>query len=287
MIPFRFPSRLTLVAALAVSLTACDTADLEDPATDLDDAAVVVAGALALDAGGVLEDAAAAAAFAGATGTARTAGPDRPGCRGDRSYDEAAGLWTVAADCERASPDGRFSASFQRVSTYQFLGADGTPQQSPRGAAVLEADVLSGSSLFRSPHRTHALTSLTSDLTVTRLDADLVSVSGTYGRAATDTLRGARGERTVAYDLDLVLDDVQGPRGTARQWRQAVGGSISGTLVATITRTAAGGNTETRTVDRAFTVTFPTDASGGRVAEIALGGRRYRADVTTGEVAGF
>jgi len=279
-------ARLFAVAALALTLSACDavdTASLSDD--DLADAATAVANAVALDAGGVLEDAAAGAALAAsADGNARHG--DRPGCRAERTYDEAAGLWTAVADCERGDPDGAFYASFERTSTYRFLDAAGQPQPSREGAATIEQAVLSGASLMRSPRGTHALLSLASALTISDLEADLVTVNGTVQRAATDTLRGRRGERTLAYELDATLSDVRGPRATSRHWRTAVDGTISGTLRATLTRTPADGETDTVEIDEAFTITFPLDGAGGRVAEIVLGGRRFRADVETGAVEG-
>ena len=138
----------------------------------------------------------------------------------------------------------------------------------------------------RSPRGTHALLSLSSVLTVSDLDSDLVAVNGTVQRTATDTLRGRRGERTLAYALDATRDDVQGPRSAARRWRTAVDGTISGTLRATLTRTPRDGEPATVQIDEAFTITFPLDGSGGRVAEIVLGGRHFRADIETGEVEG-
>jgi hypothetical protein len=282
--------RLLALGGLAFALSACDAAD---PASDLadadlDDAAVVVASALALDSGGALEDAAASASLAGSLDAAgRTAGPDRPGCENSRDFDEATSTWTVSIDCERGDPDGRRYASFERLSTYQFLDADGNAQRERRGAQGVEYDVLSGETLFQSPRGVHAVTALEADLSATRLDSDLVSVSGTYSRAGADTLRSRRGERTVTYDLALALDDVQGPKTRVRRWRQAVAGTITGSIQATITRTPTDGETTTVEIDREFEVTFQTDGSGGRIAQIALGGRRYQADVGTGEVIGL
>ena len=284
-------TRLLSFTVLALVLAACDAASPDDAAlttADLDDAAAVVASALAVDAGGLLEDAAAGASLAApASADAWHPGPRRPGCDADRTYSEADALWTVALDCERGQPDGRFYASFERLTAYRFLGADGQPQPERDGAASVEVDVLSGASQFRSPRGTHALRSLTARLTVSDLDAELVTVDGTVQRSAADTLRGARGVRTLDYDLDATLDGVRGPRAVSRRWRTAVEGTVTGTLRATLTRTPRGGETTTVEVDEAFTVTFPIVGGGDRVAEIALGGRRYRADVETGEVDGL
>lgn len=282
----RLPALAVLAAAL--TLSACDAVDSSaDTLTDedLDDAAVVVASALALDGGGVLEDAAAVASLAASVDAAgRSAGPDRPGCDNGLAFDEASSTWTVTIDCERTSPGGRFSSEFDRVSTYQFFDADGNAQRERADAASVNYDIVSGATLFQSPRGTHALTSLGADLTATALDEDLVSVSGTYDRTGTDTLTTRRGERTVAYTLALALDDVQGPKTRVRSWRNAVGGTITGTLQSTITRTPADGETIVREVDRTFTVTFLEDGNE-RVAEIEIDRRRYRADVETGDIA--
>ncbi|WP_412061486.1 hypothetical protein [Rubrivirga sp. IMCC45206] len=281
-------TRTLLLGALALSLAACDAAGPDPALADaaLDDAAVTLATAIAVDAGGILEDAAAAAALAD-TDAARLADPHRRGCRAERTFDEAAVAWSLVADCERGDPDARFYAAFERTATVQFFDAAGQPQAEARTADALRYDVLSASSLLRTPRHVHALTSLGVALDVTDLGADLVTVNGAVQRAATDTLRGARGERTVAYALGATLADVRGPRGTARRWRRAVEGTISGTFQATITRTPAGGETETVEIDEPFEITFPLDGSGDRVVALVLGGRRYRADVDTGEVTGM
>ncbi len=281
-------TRCALVAAFALTLSACDAAQPAPSvlsSADLDDAAVVVASALAIDAGGVLEDAAAAASLVAPADPARQPG-DRPGCDRDRAFDADAVQWTVTIDCERGTPDGRFYASFARTSTYQFFDDAGAAQRERVGAARVDYAVLSGTSRFQSPRGVHALTALAVDLSVSDLGADLVTVDGTYRRSVADTLRSRRGERTWVGTLDLALDGVRGPRSVTRRWRTAVEGTITGTLVGTRTRTPAGGPATAVEVNQSFTVTFPTEG-GGRVAEIALGGRRYRADVDTGDITGL
>ena len=205
--------------ALALALAACDSATPSALAdADLDDAAVVLASAVAIDGGGVLEDAAAAAALSAAPDGAARHPADRPGCDVTRVYD-GSGTWTASVDCERGDPEGRFYAAFARTSTYRFLDADGQPQEERNGAATIEHAVLSGSSLFQAPRGTHELTSLTTDVTVDDVQSDLVTVNGTVQRAGRSALRGRRGERTLDYELDATLTDVRGPRSAARRWR--------------------------------------------------------------------
>ncbi len=281
--------RLLSLAGLVLTLAACDAAE-SGPAVasaDLDDAAIVVASADRARRRRPTRRRRAAAALAAPARPGARHADARPGCDAERTYDDASGTWTAVSDCERGDPNGRFYAAFARTLTYRFLDADGQPQPDRAGAASAEVDVLSGSSLFRSPRGVHALRALTTSLTVTDLGADLVTVDGTVQRAASDTLRGTRGVRTLDYELDATLDGVQGPRAVTRRWRQAVAGTVSGTLRATLTRTPRDGETETVEIDQPFTITFPTNSLGDRVAEIVLGGRLYRADVDTGDIAGL
>lgn len=282
--------RLSLPAlALALALTGCDAASTDvspgaDAQTDTEDAAVSIAAAIALDGGGVLDEMAAAASAsvpADALDGGRGPSDNRPGCARDRSYDETAMLWTMTVRCRRGDPDGRFFAAFGRQTTVQFL-LGGQPQQSPDGADALVYRIVRGQSIVRRPFHVQRVTSLSADFDVTDLDMDLVTVNGTYQRAGADSLRVRRSERTLVYTLDLVATDVQGPRRVYANWRTAVSGTLTGHYVATLTRTGRDGQTVTRDVDRTFTITFPR---GDEDAEIAIGGKRFRADRSTGEIA--
>ena len=291
--PFRLSTRPLVAAfALTVLLAGCDTAGSRaddrtaDATADTEDAALTVAAALAYDGGGLLDDAAAGAALgAPAPATARPLDGHPPflsrlGCQPTRTFDAATLVYTITSDCERES--GRISASYSRVATARFLGADGQPQAERAGAAALDYDILSGTSAVVTPHGSHHLLSLAADFSVTALDQDLVQVSGTYRRAATDTLSGTRGERTFTHELALTLTDVRGPRGVREDWHRAVSGTITGTYHAVRTATGAGGPTREREVTREIDITLPS--GGSDVAEIALGGRRFHADRRTGEV---
>lgn len=285
------PASRPLLAALvlAVGLAGCDASS--DPGTagpaaaDTEDAALVVARALALDGGGVLEDAAAAVSVVGRSAATRPPDgrppfPTRPGCQPTRTFDAATLVYTLTSDCTRAN--GRFSASFARVATVRFLGADGQPQAERSGAAGLDFDILSGTASLVTPRASHRVTALAADLTVTTLDQDLATVNGTTTRATADSLGGPRGSRTVVARLALTLADVRGPRGVEEDWHRAVSGTISGTYTAAVTTTRADGTATTREVSRDIAITLPR--GGSDTAEIALGGQRFHADRRTGTV---
>ena len=285
-LPLSLRPRAAALAAL-VLLAGCDAATTDGgglaPATfqtDTEDAARVVAGALALDRGGVLEDAAAAAAVAAA---AAGGFPARPGCSPVRTFDAAAVLYTLTTDCARTNTATGVTATFARVATVQFLAPGGQPQPEPQGATALAFDVLSGTSAVVTPRRSHRLLSLTASFDVTGLGDSLVTVNGTSRRVAADTLTTPRGgRRTLATEIDLTLTDVRGPRGVRADWHRAVSGTVSGTVRAVRTATAPDGTTTTRDVTRTFTVTL---GRGSDVAEIAINGRTFRAGRRTGDVA--
>lgn len=280
------PVRLLLPAlALALVLTGCDAVSTGSDAVtgdDLEDAAGAIATAVAMDGGGALDDASAAALL---TADASKSGDDtRPGCTGDRTYDEAASLWRSTISCERGNPDGRFYHTFSRTTTHQFFDASGTPQQSPQDAASVAFTILDGTGEHLTPRASAVLSDLGASLDIVRLDDEMVSVDGVYDREGVHTVYG-RGdaEREVDYSLSLDLDEVTGPRRVRNRWASAVSGSISGVYTATVTVTTPGGETRTRDIDRSFTITFPTDGNARR-ARIAIGGRTFDADPVTGEL---
>ena len=286
------PASWPLLAALvfAAGLTGCDSsADAgtsgSSAMADTEDAALVVAQALALDGGGVLEDAAAAVSVAAASAAARPpdghpAFPARPGCRPTRTFDAATLVYTLTSDCSRTN--GRLSATFARVATVRFLGAGGQPQAERAGATALDFDILSGSASLVAPRASHRVTALTADFAVTTLDQDLATVNGTTTRATADSLGGPRGSRTVVARTALRLTDVRGPRGVEEDWHRGVSGTITGTYAATVTTTRADGTSATREVARDIAITLPR--GGSDVAEITLGGQRFHADRRTGSV---
>ena len=283
----RFPLRLSFLASLAcgVLLTACDAADSStdaaaaaDALTVNEDAAVVVANALALDAGGAL-DAAAQAASEGDLDAARLSDP---GCTASRLFDEATFVWTVSSSCERGDADGRFYAQYSRTRTFAFADAGGQPVADPENAATANVVLVDGSGVRRSPRSEHTLDGLSGTLALSGLnDGDgLVTTSGVYRRASTDVMRHRAATRTVRSTLDLQLGELVGPATRRADWRRSVSGTLSGTVSGEVTFDGPRGYAE-RTFERAFTVTFGDDG-GERVARIAIGDAVFLADVETG-----
>ena len=278
--------------ALVLVLAGCDastdtTLDTRSATADTEDAVQAVARSLSLDGGGALEDAASAVSVADRPAglnppDGRPPFPTRPGCTPVRTFDAATFVYTLTSECSRTSEGGRFSASFARVATVRFLGADGQPQAERAGAAALDFDILSGTARAVTPRGTHRLTRLVADFAVTTLADELVTVNGTTTRETADSLRSPRGTRTVVAAVALRLADVRGPRGVEEGWHRAVSGTITGTYRATVTTTARGGTPTVREVTRDIAITLPR--GGSDLAEIRLGGRLFHADRRTGTV---
>ena len=283
----RFPLRLSFAASLALGVlfTGCDAADSSTDAaapvaalTVDEDAAVIVANALALDTGGAL-DAAAQAASEGDLDAGRVSDP---GCVFERSFDRPTFTWTVSADCERGDADGRFYAQYSRTRTFAFASADGQPVADPENAASVDVVLVDGAGVRRTPRSEHTLNGLSGALAITGLnDGDgLVTTSGVYRRASTDVMRHREATRTVRSELDLQLGELVGPATRRADWRRSVSGTLSGTVSGEVTFDGPRGYAE-RTFERAFTVTFGDDG-GERVARIAIGDAVFLADVETG-----
>lgn len=299
--------RLLLVGlcALALAATGCDSSsdpadsDLPDGLSTSEDAAAVIAGAVALQSGGALDDVANLAAEIAGFADGRLDPGARPaGCEGERTFDEATQVWTRSIACERGRPDGAFYAAFARTQTFAFFSADGAPVMMPADAAALDFAIVGGSGVLRSPRASHELTGLGAALAVTGLHDDdpLVTVNGDYARSATDTLRTRNAVRTLTYSLALDLEDVTGParrRGddpvgapgrpgpAGTHWGRPVSGTISGTITGLATYSGPRGDVQ-REIDRAFTITFGGD-DDAPVARIRFAdGATYTADAVTG-----
>ena len=123
------------------------------------------------------------------------------------------------------------------------------------------------------------------DLNVANIHGELVTVNGTYDRAATDTLYTRNAERTLTYDLALNFIDVQGPARDRRHWRNAVSGTLEGVYHAVITFIRGDAYEEVE-IWKEFTIVFGEGDGDVRDALITIDGRTFRADIETGQVQG-
>jgi|GEM_PF-3308395 len=299
----RYPLTPVAVAlAVALALGGCDSSysTIEDEAPELPpptieltaDLAAAVATALAVAPGGALNDLAEAVSMAGTPAAA-------PGCDLSRAYDEATQMWTRDIACERGSADGAFYALFARTHHLRFLDASGTPQQQPTDAASMDVALVAGEGLHRTPRRSHTLTDIGAALSVAGLPGPMVTVNGTSGRAATDTLGApAAGTfRTHTYAVALAFEDVVGPRRALdlgmsptphlgplhAWWARALSGTVQGEIAGTMTAVTPNGTRE-RTYARTFTLTFGSEREA--TATLRFPDATFTIDLETGAVRG-
>ena len=284
------PIRLIILMLAALGLLVLAGCSSDDPAapaamsvvTAEKDAAEAVAADLAADDGGLLDQVADAVGFAGGIDLASKSGD----CEGLRNavYDEATGTWTITVERERGDVDGVPYASFVRVFTVRFLDAEGLPQMHYMdegvAAATIEYAILSGSGVHRTQRIEHNLLSLEAAFVITGADQDLVTINGTWSRAAGTVLSNPRFVRTHDSTLQLELIDVVAPRSADHDLAQAVSGTITGVYDALITVTRGDDYSETE-IHREFSIDL---ADGEGMMTMDRTRNQYRARLKTGEL---
>ncbi|MFO7608873.1 MAG: hypothetical protein R6X35_06710 [Candidatus Krumholzibacteriia bacterium] len=252
-------------------------------ATAEKDAATTVAADLGADQGGLVDQIADAVSFAGRVGLADKAGGDCEGMR-QAEYDTTTGTWTITIDRERGDPAGYPYASFTRVFTVRFLDADGQPQmhymEQGTAAATIEYAILSGEGVRRTRYMEHNLLSLEAAFVISNADQDLVTVNGTWARAAGTLLENPRLVRTHDSTLQLELIDVVAPRSADHDLAQAVSGTIVGVYDALITWTRGEDYSE-REIHSEFTIDL---GDGEGMMTMDRTQNQYRLRLKTGEL---
>ncbi len=199
-----------------------------------------------------------------------------------RDYDETSGTWTVTIDRERGDPEGTPYHSFNRVYTLRFLDLDGESMQyrvvDEDTASTVEFNIVSGSGDHRTRRMERTLTELTGSLVVTNVNTEIVTVNGSYHRAAGHHLETPVFSRTLDGVLDFELIDVMLPRGARHNHAAAISGTITGTFVADIT-IERGDVYTVEHIDREFTIVL-----GEGEGDMLMNGRRYRLNLHQGEL---
>jgi hypothetical protein len=275
---------LMLTLSLAALLAGCSSDDPASPSpaaiTVDQDAADAMAADLAADSGGVTDQIADLSTAIAGLGSAKSLVHER---FHETIWDQTTGTWTITVSRERGDPAGTPYGSMSRLYTLRLLNAAGQPQQyrvvGADTARTAEFAIVSGTGLHRTLRREHTLDALAGAFTVTGVDTDLLTINGTYHRAAGNRLETLRFVRTLAGTLDVELVDVTVPRALGVDFSAAVSGAISGTFVADITVTRGAEYTE-RHVERDVLIVL-----GGGEATITCGGGAFRALLGTGELA--
>lgn len=281
---------LLALLALIFAATGCsedDDADLTDPnaitpaTTDLD-AADAVASDLGADDGGLTDQIADMSIALDGLSPTKSGEMTEPNGFAEREYDETTGTWTITIDRERGDPEGVPYAHIMRVYTLRFLDEAGDPMQfrvvDEDTARTVEFAIVSGSGEHRTRRMEQALTELNGSFVVTNVHTDLVTINGTYHRAAGHRLETHRFARTLDGVLDLELADVVAPRRWHQNHAAAVSGTINGTFVADIT-IERGDDYFEQHIEREFTIVL-----GDGMGDMVMNGMHYRLNLGNGEL---
>jgi hypothetical protein len=230
-------------------LTGCEKSELTEPENNFpensevsnEDVALSVAGMVCENSGGVLDQ------VGDVSILATLEGPDMLSksievqgiCEHTATYDSVNQIWTIEIFRERGTPADSIYAKFERTYTLQIMNQYGQPQQfwitEGDTAHSFDFDILGGTGIHIRPHFYHELQSISGGWLGTGMNTDMITINGTYQRAAIDTLSGERGTRISDHNVALALYDVTGPRGSRRNLSQKVSGTITGLFTATVT----------------------------------------------------
>ena len=207
----------------------------------------------------------------------------------EASYDEATGTWTLIVQRERGVPGDVPYGYWDRIFTYQFFNAAGEVQKfyvtDGDTARTINFNVIEGDGYHKNFRLAHDLKSIQGAFVATNTHAELITVNGTYARAAVDTITTKNFTRTSDHTLDVTVIDLVGPRDSfntrgklRRNLAQKVSGRITGTFHADIVFDGERGYAE-KTVDKEIDIVI-----GDGEAEIVVGGRKYMSNIRTGQV---
>lgn len=264
-------------------------ADYEYQATE--DAAQTVAGAVAVNSGGVMDQ------MSDALNTATTSGMQTGSTTisyfgtaldsVNKTYDSVTGWWTVTVVKKRGNPTGNYYAKFTRVYKHQFVNKNGQFQKSyivgTDTAYTVNHKIVSGDGELKTPRLSHKLLQLSCDWIATGTNTTTVTIntttSGPYFRKSSDTLNRIDGAvRTLNSELTVNFINVKGPRGSGLNWHQKTSGTLTGTYHAIVTF-QKGVQYREKEINRTFTITL-----GGTKSKLDIGGKKYDLDLESGEI---
>ncbi|HTR80413.1 MAG TPA: hypothetical protein VMM58_02205 [Bacteroidota bacterium] len=245
---------------------------------DVADAADAVSDALASNNGGAIDEVNDVFEIAGGVTVGGTLGKvDNDSTIIGGQYDSAQVAWILSVS-KKDSVSSVYYGAWTRKYWLQFR-ANGIPQEFRRTKGVLadtiEHRLLDATGYFRTPRLMHHLTSLTSDWIVSDINADTVTINGTYSWSGIDTIMAtARKGRVLDRTISLTFENVRGPRGSRLNRSQKTSGTIEGSYTATVTVPGKAPYTVTET----FTIVL-----GNGEASFTIGGAHFISDLTTGD----
>lgn len=278
---------LTLMLLLLL-VTACDDKKTEKKLTADRDVAETTAGAISYSTGGAIDQIADLCELLDLRDTTKVEQvilkdyPSRS-VTVNKTYNEEQGFWTINVEKIRGDSLSIPYAHIYRKYTLKFLNEAGEAQRhyitEADTARTVKFAIKSGSGEFETRRISQQLDTLFSDWTITDANEPIVTINGTYYRAAVDKITGFNKERTSDHWLDLEFHDIHAPRGMQSNFYAAISGLISGHFHADITFQSAAAYTET-SIDRNIEILL-----GGGNGQITWHTTaHYDADLYTGEV---
>ncbi len=277
--------------ALLLFLTACTEKKTEKTLTPDRDVAESMAGAVSVSTGGALDQISDLCEFLDVSDVYHdTTNVERVLLKNfppksvtiNKTYDEDNGIWTINIEKIRGDSLSIPFAHLYRKYTLQFKNAQGIPQRhyitESDTATTVNFSIKQGHGRHVTRRISQQLDSLMADWTVTDANKSLVTINGTYYRAAVDTITGFNRTRTSDHSLELTFHDIVAPRGIHPNLYSAVSGSLTGTFNAVVTFTSGTAYNET-TIHRDINIVFGT----GR-GDITIGSKHYKADLYSGEL---
>lgn len=153
-------------------------------------------------------------------------------------YDSINGIWNITVSREWSHWTGLRYAKVNRQYTLQYLNKLGIPQKNwivgSDTAYSIKFKIISGTGEHVTIRLSQQLTSLTGDFTATGTNTNLITVNGTYSRAATDTIKTRNALRTSVHSMNLTFTKVTFERGED-DCSESISGHIDGTYNAHIT----------------------------------------------------
>ena len=245
------------------------------------DAAESIAGAVGEQSGGIMDQVGDILALTNSVQLGKAAGDGFLDHR-EATYDETTGVWTLFVRRERGVQGEVPYGYWDRTFTYQFLNVDGEPQKNfitgTDTARTINFNIVEGDGYHMNFRLAHDLKEIQGAFVATNVNTDLVTVNGTYQRAAVDTITTEKFTRLSDHTLNVTVTDLVGPKGSRRDLSQKVSGTITGTFHADITFQVDRGYAE-KTVDKSIKIVIQ-----GGSAEIDVDGEKYLSNVQTGQV---
>jgi len=276
---------LLSVMFFSIMISSCEkkTTEVDDTPELQKEAAMVIAGNVAYQTGGMVDQIADLCAFVTPTGLDKLS--DKYSNKDfifTRTYNDTTGVWSIHIERERGIPDSIPYAYILRDYTLQYLNSNGIAQrhyiEAGDTARTVHFNVINGFGRHKTRRISQQLNQLTAQWTITNANLPNVTINGNYYRAAVDTLQNNNRTRISDHTLLLDAQDIVAPRGQHIGFANAISGTLTGHFHADIT-IISGTDTSQRIIDRDINVVF-----GGGRSNININGTVYDASLATGEL---